>query len=72
MITRHPMTYVTIRRQYLVITNGGHNCLGTTRGDAIIAPARKLKRVAAKLAGIPTGKIAGLTDQERQLLERDT
>lgn len=31
------MTYVTIRRQYLVITNGGHNCLGTTRGDAIIA-----------------------------------
>lgn len=39
------MTYVTIRRQYLVITNGGHNCLGTTRGDAVIAPARKLKRV---------------------------
>jgi hypothetical protein len=44
------MTYVTIRRQYLVITGGGHNCLGTTRGDAIIAPARKLKRVAAKSA----------------------
>jgi hypothetical protein len=44
------MTYVTIRRQYLVITNGGHNCLGTARGDAIIAPARKLKRVAAKSA----------------------
>ena len=32
-----PMTYVTGGRQYLVIAAGGHNRLGTTRGDAIIA-----------------------------------
>ena len=31
-----PMTYVTGGRQYLVIAAGGHNRLGTTRGDAII------------------------------------
>jgi quinoprotein glucose dehydrogenase len=32
-----PMTYVARGRQYLVIAAGGHNRLGTTRGDAIIA-----------------------------------
>jgi quinoprotein glucose dehydrogenase len=32
-----PMTYVSGGRQYLVIAAGGHNRLGTTRGDAIIA-----------------------------------
>ena len=31
------MTYVARGRQYLVIAAGGHNRLGTTRGDAIIA-----------------------------------
>ena len=32
-----PMTYVACGRQYLVVAAGGHNRLGTTRGDAIIA-----------------------------------
>ena len=32
-----PMTYVAGGRQYLVIAAGGHNRLGTTRGDAILA-----------------------------------
>jgi glucose dehydrogenase len=32
-----PMTYVARGRQYLVIAAGGHNRLGTTRGDSIIA-----------------------------------
>jgi quinoprotein glucose dehydrogenase len=32
-----PMTYVAGGRQYLVIAAGGHNRLGTTRGDAIVA-----------------------------------
>jgi quinoprotein glucose dehydrogenase len=32
-----PMTYVTGGRQYLVVAAGGHNRLGTTRGDAIVA-----------------------------------
>jgi quinoprotein glucose dehydrogenase len=31
------MTYLTGGRQYLVIAAGGHNRLGTTRGDSIIA-----------------------------------
>jgi len=31
------MTYVTGGQQYLVIAAGGHNRLGTTRGDSIIA-----------------------------------
>ena len=32
-----PMTYVASGRQYLIIAAGGHNRLGTTRGDSIIA-----------------------------------